>query len=122
MKKLKNLLIIIGIMILTILILTMFITTLNYFDIVGKSFMSIYKITIIILTLFIGGFLIGKKSNNKGWLEGLKLGLIFTVFLAIFNLLGLQNKIELKNCLYYLILIISSIFGSMIGINKIEKN
>ena len=121
MKYLKNIAITLSIMIGTILILTLLITTLNYFNILGKDFVSIAKIIIIFLSLFIGGFIIGKKSTNKGWLEGVKLGLIFVFLLIIFNLI-LNNKIEFKNLLYYIILIISSMFGSMIGINKIEKN
>ena len=33
-------------------------------------------------------------------------------------ILGLGNKLELKNILYYLIIIISCMFGGMLGINK----
>ena len=44
--------------------------------------------------------------------------LIFTIILILFNLLGLGNKLELKNILYYLIIIISCMFGGMLGINN----
>ena len=64
----------------------------------------------------------GKKSSKKGWLEGLKLSLVFTVLLILFNILGLRNKIELKNILYYVIIIVSCIFGGMLGINKNSSN
>ena len=58
------------------------------------------------------------SSNQKGWLEGLKLSLIIIVILMLFNYLGLGNKFAIKNLIYYLILMISAIFGSMVGINK----
>lgn len=121
MKYLKNLSIIMGIMIGIILVSTFLMTTLNYFNVFGKSFVSILKILIIVIALFVGGYLIGKKSDKKGWLEGLKLGIITTIIILLFNLLGLNNKFEFKNIMYYGILIISAIFGSMIGINKVKN-
>ena len=105
----------------TILISTFIITILNYFNIISDKVISIFKILITILSLFIGGFYIGKRSNNKGYLEGLKLGLIFSIFLLIFNFLALSNSFKLKYLLFYLIIIISSILGSMIGINRRKK-
>lgn len=118
MKYIKNISIIIGIILLFVFIFTLFITTLNYFDLFNKGGTAIFKIIIIVLSYFIGGILIGKKSSKKGWLEGLKLGVILSILLFLFNILGLHNKFDFKLLFYYLILITSSIFGSMIGINK----
>ena len=102
--------------ILSLLIITFIISTLNYFNII-----SLFKIFIPIISLFIGGYFIGSKSTNKGYLEGLKLGLIFSILLIIFNYLAFDNSFKLKYILFYIILITSSIFGSMIGINKNKK-
>lgn len=118
MKYLKDIGITIGIMLLIIILGSLIITTLNYFDIFNKNISSIIKIILIVLSYFIGGFIIGGKSTKKGWLEGLKFGLITSIIFILFNILGLQTKIDFKIIFYYLILIISSIFGSMIGINK----
>ncbi len=118
MKYLKNIGIIFLIMLSIIFISSLLLTTLNYFDIFSKSTLSIFKIIVIIATYFIGGLLIGKKSIKKGWLEGLKFSLILSFILIIFNLLGLQQKFDLKLIFYYIILITSAILGSMIGINK----
>lgn len=118
MKYLKNIgisfLIMLGIIVISSLILT----SLNYFDILNKSTISIFKILIIVITYFIGGFLIGKKSIKKRWLEGLKFGLIVSIILILFNILGLNQDFNLKLIFYYLILISSTILGSMFGINK----
>lgn len=118
MKYLKNIGIIFLIMLGIIFISSLILTTLNYFDIFSKGTLSIFKILIIIITYFIGGLLIGKKSSKKGWLEGLKFGLIISSILILFDLLGLQQKFDLKLIFYYMILITSTILGSMIGINK----
>jgi len=109
----KSLLWIIGL----IIILTFIMTIFSYFDIFGEKITSVLKIIIPIIALFIGGIKTGKCSKKKGWLEGLKLGLIFIVLIFILSII-LSSKIELKNILYYIILIISTVFGSMIGINK----
>lgn len=106
----------------SILILTFIITCLNYFNIINDKIISIFKILIPLISLFIGGIIIGKSSKNKGWLEGLKLGLFFSVFLLIFNFLAFSNSFKFKYLLFYLIIIISSIFGSMIGINRKKGN
>lgn len=118
MKYLKTLAKTVGIMTSMLLILTLFITFLNYFNIIGKKTVTILEIISPILTLFIGGFVIGKESNQKGWLEGLKLALIFIILIVLFNYLGLRNHLEIKNLIYYLILTITCMFGGMIGINK----
>ena len=118
MKYLKNLGMSFIYIISTLLILTLITTIFSYFNIFNDKVTSIIKIIIPIISMFIGGFYIGNKSNKKGFLEGLKLGLIFSLFLMIFNYLALFNSLKLKHLLFYIILIISSIFGSMIGINR----
>lgn len=121
MKYLKKLAFSFLYIISSILIITFLVTLLNYFNIISDKIISIFKILIPIISLFIGGFYIGKNSNNKGYLEGLKLGGIFSIFLLIFNFLALNNSFKLKYLLFYLILIVSSILGSMIGINRKKK-
>lgn len=118
MKYLKNLGLSFAYIIGSILILTFISTIFSYFNIFSDKVMSIIKIIIPIIGLLIGGFYIGKRSLKKGFIEGLKLGLIFSVFLIIFNFLALGNSFKVKYLLFYLILIISSILGSMIGINR----
>lgn len=121
MKYLKNISISILYIIVSILILTFITTLFSYFNIIGEKTISIFKITIPIISLFIGGFYIGKRSIKKGWFEGLKLGLIFIILLIIFEFFALDISFKGKNIIYYLIIIISSIFGSMIGISN-KKN
>ena len=102
----------------SILILTFITTILSYFNILNDKVTSIVKIIIPIISMLIGGFYIGKNSLKKGFLEGIKLGLIFSIILIIFNYLALGNSFKFKYMLFYIILIISSILGSMIGINR----
>ena len=109
-------------MILILFISTIIITVLNYFNIFGSKFVTIFKIFIALISIFVGGYIMGNNASKKGWLEGLKLGLIILVILVSVNYVILKQSWDIKNLVYYLILISSSIFGSMVGINrKIDK-
>ena len=118
MKYLKNLGISFLYIIAFIFVLTFITTLLSYFNIMSDKVTAIIKIIIPIISMFIGGIYIGKRSLKKGFLEGLKLGSIFSCLLIIFNYLALNNSFKFKYLLFYLILVISSILGSMIGINR----
>ena len=86
--------------------------------IMSDNIVSIFKMIIPTIALLIGGYYIGKKSIKKGFIEGLKLGLTFSIIIVIFNFLAFNNSFEVKYLLFYIILIISAILGSMIGINR----
>lgn len=101
-----------------IIISTFLITILNYFNLIGSKVLAVLKILIILISMFVGGYLIGKVSKQKGWLEGIKFGGITIIILALFNYLGLGQKFSITHLIYYLILIISCTLGSMIGINQ----
>ncbi|MEG0026535.1 MAG: TIGR04086 family membrane protein, partial [Bacilli bacterium] len=81
MKYLKNIGISFFYIIIILLILTFIITILNYFNLINSHIMAILQIITLIISLFIGGVIIGKKSAKKGWLEGLYLGIIFLFIL-----------------------------------------
>ncbi len=93
-------------------------TPLNYFDIFNNSITAIIKIIIPIIAFFTGGFLLGKTSQKKGWLEGLKLSIIIIIFFILINYIGFGEAFKLKSLIFYITLVISSILGSVIGINK----
>lgn len=114
MKYLKAFLITIGIF----LLITLISSTLSYFNIINDTFNNILKIISIIGGTFIGGIYIGLKSENKGYLEGIKIGGIILLFMISLSYLGFDNNFNIMNIIYYLVLFIISIVGSIIGINK----
>lgn len=93
-------------------------TPLNYFNIFNNTIITIIKIIIPIIAFFVGGLLIGKKSKQKGWLEGLKLSIFVIILFILINYIGFNESFKLKSLIFYITLIISSILGSVIGINK----
>jgi len=101
----------------TILIGILIITILNYLNVFSIKLVSIFKILILVLAIFIGSFLLGIKSNKKGYLEGIKYGIIVSIILATLNLI-IYHEFELKDLILYIIIITCSCLGSMVGITK----
>ena len=117
-KYLKSLLYIF----ISIISLTLIITILNYFNVVSNNTISILEILSIIISMFIGGLYLGKNSSSKGYIEGLKIGGITLSILFLLNYLGFNNSFHLSNLIFYLIVLISLVFGSVFGINKRAKD
>jgi len=104
---------------LCILILsTIILSIISYFS---NNELYILKILIPIISMFISSFILGKNIKNKAYLEGLKFGLIYLLLSIIINYIILHNSFSIKNIVYYLVIIFSSIIGSMIGINFKKK-
>ena len=97
------------------IIFSLLLTIFNYFNIINYQILNIGKIIIPILTLMFAGLLMGKKANKNGWLEGLKISLIIILILIITTVI--MNEFSYKKLTFFIILIISGIFGSILGIN-----
>lgn len=102
---------------LIIIVATFILTILNYTKIINKQILSLLEIILIIITTLISGKKAVKNVKSKGWLEGIKLSTIIIITFLIINLLIIK-KLDFSNLIYYLIILTSTTFGSMIGINK----
>lgn len=111
-KYLKSLIYTSGILIGSCIIITI----LNYFNIVMDSVLKIIELLIPIISIFVGSYILGKNSNNKGYIEGLKYGIAWIILFLIINLIS--KNFTYLSLIYYLILIIIAIVSSIIGINK----
>ena len=94
---------------------------MGLFNIFGIEINKIVLIIISSLILLITGFLIGIHSNKKGFINGMIVGLIFIMFLLLIGLL-VGAKLKVSSIIYYLILLMCSILGSILGINKKKTN
>lgn len=115
---LKNL----GITLAIILIATFLITILDYFSIIGVKVVSVLKLMIPLIAVIVGAFKTGKSAKQRGWLEGIKFGLLFLLVTTAIVYLAFAPKFSSRYFIYYLILIASSTLGSMIGISKKEPS
>lgn len=120
MKFIKKYLFTISSIILSLLFLTLVLTTLYYFDLISTNTYKFFKIFIIISTLIINSIILGRKSIRNGYLDGITLGIMLVIFCTLVSIVN--HNISLKLVLYNFIILLSSTFGSMIGINtKKEK-
>lgn len=106
--------------ILSIIICLLLLTTLYYFNLLSSNIYQVLKIIIVLSNVFIGGYILGKNTQSKGYLEGIKLATILILFCLLISLIS-KNPLQLKVILYYLIISIAAVFGSMLGINKKTK-
>lgn len=95
-------------------------TVFSYFNLISNNVLNLLLLVIPIIIMFISGVSIGRKSNAKAYLNGL---IISFIFVLIFIILGLMTSVifTYKTYIYFLIIIITTILGSIIGINSYEK-
>lgn len=79
----------------------------------------INKLSIILtaISFFIIVTLASHKISEKGYILGLKLGLIFIIMLILINSFLFHSKFTLDRLIYYIILLTSGILGGSFGKN-----
>ena len=103
-------------LIIYLLIMTIF-ASLNVMSYKLISIMS-FIYTILIFTFF--GFKLARNTNKRGFLSGIFMGLA-NIFLMLLLSLIFNVSLDFKVIIYYLILIISSTLGGIVGINFKRK-
>lgn len=117
MTYLKSLIKALLVFIISFFILTLLTTLFYHFNIVSNNIYKILKLIVPVISLFISTFVLGKNSKKKGWLEGMKLGgITILLFLTLASFLY-NEDFTLKLTIYYIILLLVSASGGMIGIN-----
>ena len=99
MNYLKSLLWCFGILIISSIIITIF----NYFNVINGIVLKIIFLIIPIISIFIGSYRLGKLSNEKGYIEGIKYGLIWVILFAVICLIC--KVFDWTSIIYYFILL-----------------
>lgn len=115
---LKQVLIFLGGMI----ILSIFLSILNYFGLLVGKTSHIISIIYVLGTSSYIGITCGKNANQKGYLEGLKIGGILILLLIFLNLIFYASAFTLQRIIYYVFILLICIGSSMIGINKKKQS
>lgn len=101
-----------------IIILTFILTIINIIWSVNGTINSLIALIVILLYSFIKGIKVGLKTTEKAYVVGFKVGLVNVFILLVMSLLFLNYHITIKKVIYYAIILITTILGSIIGINK----
>lgn len=117
MKYLKSF----AIVLLSTILVNILFSSLCYFNIIGNNTNSVLKLLSILIFCFISGLYIGSKSINNGYLEGIKVGSIIILFMILLSYLGFNNNFNIIKLICYVLILLVTVIGSIIGINKKEK-
>ena len=102
---------------ISILILTLILSIINYFFNIPTK---IIKLLIPIISILISSIILGKNTKSKAYLEGIKFTSIYILISIILSILT-NNPFTFKLIISYLLLLLSGIIGSMIGINTRKR-
>lgn len=100
-------------------ILSMFIylIVISILSFLSYKVSSIISYVFIIILFSICGYKLGNKSNKKGYLSGLLIGISNIILMFILGII-LKVEFNLNILIYYITLILSSVIGGCIGINR----
>ena len=101
----------------SIIILTLILSIINYFFTMPTK---VIKLLIPIISILISSIILGKNTKSKAYLEGIKFTSIYIILSIIISIIT-KNTFNFKLILCYILLLLSGVVGSMIGIN-LSKN
>ena len=113
----KNYLKCYGYLIGLMVIMTIMLSIISYFFNITANGI---KIVIPILSLLIASIILGKNVKEKAYIEGIKFAVIYILFITILKLI-MKTEFNYKVIIIYILMIFTSIIGSMIGINIKKK-
>lgn len=116
MNRYKNVLVNLAYFLLSLLVYLLIITTLAHFNVLSYKIISLISFIYIICLFMLSGFRIGMRSEKKGYLSGLIIG-VFNIILILILALVFRSFPEVKSLIYFLVLLLSSTLGGMFGIN-----
>lgn len=105
-----------GIFMLFVVVIAIITSLINLTGI-GSNFISKLGIILTAVSFFVVTALASRKSQDKGYLLGIKLGLIFVITLIIVNLIAFKSGFNIDRLIYYTILIASGTLGGSFGKN-----
>ncbi len=105
------------VIIIPLIVLAIFPLLLSLLNKIGINSFNTFILLTMIITFFISGYILGKRVSKKSYLNGLILGIVTVLFMFLISLF-FKEKYHLSTFIYYLILTLSSMFGSMISAAK----
>lgn len=70
---------------------------------------------------FMGGLISGAKGKRTGWALGALVGILYVGTIFLFQYLGLELRITLKQGTFNLAFILISLMGGILGVNMTSK-
>lgn len=112
----KNYLIRIFMSLVMIILFTTLLTALYYYDFISHTLFTFFQLFGFLFILFLNSYLLGRGSSKKGYLVGIKYGMI--IISSFFIVTLIYSKFQWKLLFYYAIILLTTVSGSIFGINK----
>ncbi len=100
-----------------VLVGTLIISIFYYFNLISDKLNTTFLYLISIIAMFTGAFLLGKQTKEKGYLSGLIYYAVWLIIMIILSLVFIKTSFSVSMLIYFIVLLISSVLGSSIGIN-----
>jgi putative membrane protein (TIGR04086 family) len=94
---------------------------LQYFHLLSVNISHFLSTFLILLLAFAFGIINGKNADKNGYLEGIKIGGLQLITMILLNTIIFGIHFKLGSLLYYISILVLSVIGAMIGINKKKK-
>lgn len=104
-----------------ILIGALFSSLLYYLNVTGDKLNSSILYATSIIAIFVGALKLAKNLKYKGLITGVIYFSIWFIIMLFFSLVIFKASFSIKNIIYYLVLLIFSILGSILGKNMQEE-
>lgn len=98
-------------------IISLVLSLLHYYNVININFYNILTNILSILIFLGAGIFLGFKSETKGWLKGLILGIIYLIIAFLVHFAIIKDTLEFQSVLNILIKFIILPIGSIIGVN-----
>jgi putative membrane protein (TIGR04086 family) len=70
------------------------------------------------LSIFIGSYVCGKRTDHKGWYHGGILGLIYALIIILIGFLSFDNGISLHTIFLIIVAYLLGALGGILGVNQ----
>lgn len=117
LNRLINYLRLTGIFLILELLITFLTSLLNLLGL-NSGITSIIMFISNTIIFFALTYSMAKKMKKKGLIEGLFVGVILIFLMLLINLILLHSPFRISTFIYYIILLITSMFGGLLGVNK----
>ena len=104
--------------IISIILLLFLVTVLYYSNFINESTYNFLKLFVTLISIFINATILG-RSNNKGYMDGIKFGILIILLILIPTIIA--NKLELKLLIYYGMILGTTTLGTTFKKSK-KKN
>lgn len=79
--------------------------------------LSFYTYVVHAVSLLIGGFISGKRSNERGWYHGGIMGAVYGLLILVIGFLALDSSLQLIDVLQWGAAFLLGAIGGIFGVN-----